>query len=106
MFADGAAQQQRQVNDAAAATDLERLAQTAHAIKGSAGNISAFSLWEAAATLDHLARSRQRKAIPEAQRRLNAEFQRVLDAVPMQISELAARQAAADALACPARIDI
>jgi PAS domain S-box-containing protein len=106
MFADGAAQQQRQLDDAVAAADLDTLAQTAHAIKGSAGNISAFSLWEAAAALDHLARSRQRKAIPEAQRRLNAEFQRALDAVPMLISELAARQAAAEALACHAKIDI
>ena len=93
MFADGLPQHQRKIENAAAAADMEALTRAAHALKGSAGDVSAFPLWEAAAELEQLSRNAQHGAIPASCRRLNAELRRVLQAVPSRLDELAVRSA-------------
>jgi HPt (histidine-containing phosphotransfer) domain-containing protein len=68
---------------------MDALTRAAHSLKGSAGDISAFSLWEAAAEVEQLARNAEQTAIPAAQCRLQIELGRVLQAVPLRLNELA-----------------
>jgi CheY-like chemotaxis protein/HPt (histidine-containing phosphotransfer) domain-containing protein len=98
MFADGLATQRRQIDDAAAAADMRLLANAAHALKGSAGDVSAFPLWEAAAELEQLARNGQHEmpdsaSLAAAYCRLDLEVRRSLQAATLRLKEPAAPQA-------------
>jgi HPt (histidine-containing phosphotransfer) domain-containing protein len=57
---------------------VDRVRAAAHALKGSAGNLSASALFEAARTLEHLAEQQEASAIRAAWQAVDAEAARVL----------------------------
>ena len=69
------------INAAVASGDPEHIRLAAHALKGSAGNLSALALVEAAATLERIGAARNLEAAPAALRHLVAEADLAMDAL-------------------------
>ncbi len=97
MFADNLQNHRQAVDKSADAGDMDKLARAAHALKGTAGDVSAFALWEAAADLEQLARAAQDHAIGHARHRVNSELERLSVAMPSLLDELTSRQSVGSA---------
>jgi PAS domain S-box-containing protein len=91
MFSDNLPQLRTKIDVAHAAGDRDALSRAAHALKGTAGDISAFPLWEVAAQLEQRARSGDTDCLVEAHNQVVAELKRLQHALPNTSNELAKR---------------
>ena len=87
MFLDDATHRLEDLREAAEAADTRRVRETAHALKGSSGNLGAKVVAEVCAELEVADESGDVAALPRLLERLEAELGRVRPALEAEASE-------------------